>query len=102
MKQLRVFELTQPYIMDRNERGSIKAITIQRISEKEWLPLFHIDEGSEVEVICAIKTMSHRELRRWNQLETLCEWIRNELCIYTLTLSLTDVELIFQGDKNDD
>lgn len=97
-----VFELTQPYITDCNDKEAIKGITIQRISKKEWLPLFHIVETGGIEAICAIKTMTNGSIRRWNHLETLCDWIRNDLGIYTLSISLTDVELIFQGDKSDD
>ncbi|CAO1670511.1 hypothetical protein [Salinicola sp. NYA28a] len=99
---IRVYVLTQPYINERKDKGVITNVTIhriQRISGKEWLPIFHITEESDQEVACVIKAKDTGNVRYWSSLDKLAEWIREEMEIYFPQLNLGNVELICQGEN---
>lgn len=98
-ESLRVFLITQPYLDIEKEKGGVKGVKLQRISEREWLPLFYVDDGRGGSVICAIRTMDHEGVRMWDSLNLLCEWIRDHYEIYTVETSLTDVEIAYKGDE---
>lgn len=97
---MKVFLITQRYLMIERDQGHVTGVTIQRISEKEWIPLFTLQLGDET-VTCSLRIMEREEVRTWVDLNRLAEWIRNEFEIYLCTLSLTNALIEYGNLKND-
>lgn len=97
---MKAFLITQRYLMLERDQGHVTSVTIQRISEKEWIPLFTLELDGET-VNCSLRVMEREEVRTWVDLNRLAEWVRNEFEIYNCTLSLTDAEIEYRSLKND-
>lgn len=98
--QLTVYLITQPYITDLWSRDALKNITIQRIAANDWLPLFNVTADDNSDQVCALKTMDSGELRSWYSLDVLMEWIRAEFEVYSVHVSLADVELLYREENH--
>ena len=98
---MRVFLITQRYLMLERDKGHVAGVVIQRLSEREWIPLFTLELEDGEEVKCSLRIMEREEVRTWVDLNRLADWIRNEFEIYTCALSLTDALIEYRSMQDD-
>ena len=73
---MRVFLITQRYLMLERDKGHVAGVVIQRLSEREWIPLFTLELEDGEEVKCSLRIMEREEVRTWADLNRLADWIR--------------------------
>lgn len=98
---MKAFLITQKYLMLERDQGHVSSVTLQRVSEREWIPLFNLELSEGETVTCSLRIMEREEVRKWADLNRLAEWIRNEFQIYTCTLSLTDALIEYRSMQDD-
>ncbi len=98
---MKAFLITQKYLMLERDQGHVANVIIQRVSEREWIPLFTLELSDGETVMCSLRIMEREEVRKWADLNRLAEWVRNEFEIYTCTLSLTDALIEYRSMQDD-
>ena len=98
---MKAFLITQRYLMLERDQGHVTSVTIQRVSDREWIPLFTLELGDGETVICSLRLMKTEEVRKWVDLNRLAEWIRDDFEIYNCTLSLTDALIEYRSMQDD-
>ncbi|MGM0988561.1 MAG: hypothetical protein ACQEXI_16500 [Pseudomonadota bacterium] len=87
--------------MLERDKGHVADVVIQRLSEREWIPLFTLELEDGEEVKCSLRIMEREEVRTWADLNRLADWIRNEFEIYSCELSLTDALIEYRSMQDD-
>lgn len=98
IEKMRIYLITQPYLDIEKEKGGVAQVIVQRMPEGKWLPVFSVSNGADGHVWCALTAMDTGEVRAWDNLSKLFEWIRESFGVYRVETSLTDVEIEFQGE----
>ena len=71
----KIYLLLQSQIIDLCEAGKIQEVVIERISLKQWYPIFDVKDENLGEVRCSIRLNKDHELRTWADLRLLTEFL---------------------------
>lgn len=71
----KIYLLLQSQITDLCEAGKIQGVVIERISLKQWYPIFDVKDEDLGEVRCSIRLNKDHELRTWADLRLLTEFL---------------------------
>ncbi|WP_226924628.1 hypothetical protein [Halomonas sp. 3A7M] len=98
---MKVFLITQKHLLIEYERGFVKGVDIQRLSENEWVPIFDLKRDTGEPFKCSLRVTEREEVKKWVELNRLIEWMRNDLKIYHCTISATDADIQYRSNQND-
>lgn len=70
-----VYLLLQSQIIEFCENGSVEDVVIERVSLKQWYPVFQVKDENAGVLKCSIRINKERELRTWADLRLLTEFL---------------------------
>jgi len=88
----KIFLLPQQQIIDLFEKNKITEVVIERVSVKEWYPIFLVDDQEHGRVRCSIRVGKGNEVRKWADLRLLTEFLIEKCNVDECLLKLKNTE----------
>lgn len=87
---MRVFLILQRQLEDLFHKDRVKRTSIQRMDEKQWVPLFEVIDTDGRTITCSLRLQSSVSVRSWANLTLLVEWLREKFSVERCDLLLSE------------
>lgn len=87
---MRVFLILQRQLEDLFHKEKVRRTSIQRMDEKQWIPLFEVIDTDGRTITCSLRLQSSGSVRSWANLTLLVEWLREKFSVERCDLMLSE------------
>ncbi|CAZ15886.1 putative kora protein (plasmid) [Xanthomonas albilineans] len=87
---MRVFLILQRQLEDLFHKDKVTKTSIQRMGQKQWIPLFEVIDTDGSTITCSLRLQSSSSVRSWANLTLLVEWLREKFGVERCDLLLSD------------
>ncbi|EBW7114465.1 transcriptional regulator [Salmonella enterica subsp. enterica serovar Telelkebir] len=87
-----MYLLLQAQVIEFCESGKVQGVVIERVSLKEWFPIYEVKDKELGTIFCSIRKNKEHEIRTWADLRLLTEFLKDKCHVDECLLRLKSMK----------